>query len=495
MNIYARKRQWKWLLLSGGLIIFLGTLYFTNVIVNKIATEERKNLRLWADAVNRKASLVKYTEDFFAQIKEEERRRVETLAEAYRRLIQSEQENDLTFYLRLIENNKTIPVVLTDENYHILSTNNLEGHSTSKWNKDSLTKHFGTYPPITVHYIANKYHFLFYRDSRLFSELQDVLNDLNQSFINEVVANSASVPVLITDSAMTKIIASGNIDTSLAFPAVIGNILGENKPITVNLSEHGTCLVLYKDSFLLTQLRYFPFIQLIIIGLFLVISYFVFSWTRKSEQDQVWVGMSKETAHQLGTPLSSMMAWIEVMKLDGLKHEALDELQNDIDRLEVITERFSKIGSKPQLQIESLANLIRRSMTYLRARTSSRVEFDLQIPEGEPYLVPLNANLFEWVIENLTKNAVDAMEGHGRLSIRVTEDPKQIYIDFSDTGKGIHKGKFKAIFNPGYTSKKRGWGLGLSLSKRIVEMYHKGYIYVKHSQAGTGTTFRIVLKK
>lgn len=495
MNIYARKRQWKWILFTSGLIIFLGTLYFTNLIVSKIANEERKNLRLWADAVNRKASLVKYTEEFFLQIKEEERRRVEILAEAYRRLIQSEYESDLSFYLRLIENNKTIPVVLTDENLKILSTNNLEGVFNPLWNTDSLRTYFGTYPPIEVPYIANKHHYLFYRDSRLFSELQEVLNDLNKSFINEVVANSASVPVLITDSAMQGIIASGNIDSTLSLTEILEFMQDGNEPIVVNLSEHGKCYVLYRDSFLLTQLRYYPFVQLIIIGLFLLISYLIFSWARKSEQDQVWVGMSKETAHQLGTPLSSMLAWIEVMKMDGVEHNALDELQNDIQRLEVITERFSKIGSKPQLQIESLSELIYRSMAYLRARTSTKVDFNIQIPEGEAFMVPLNANLFEWVIENLTKNAVDAMEGHGKLYIRLTEDPRQIYLDFTDTGKGIQKGKFKAVFHPGYTSKKRGWGLGLSLSKRIVESYHKGQIFVKLSQAGQGTTFRIVLKK
>jgi signal transduction histidine kinase len=246
---------------------------------------------------------------------------------------------------------------------------------------------------------------------------------------------------------------------------------------------------------MLTKLRYYPFIQLAVIGLFLLIAYLLFSQARRSEQNQVWVGMAKETAHQLGTPLSSMMAWVELLKLKGVDHETLVEIEKDVNRLETITDRFSKIGSLARLEPTDIVKLIYDSISYIRSRTSQKVKFIITPDLNTEILVPLNIHLFEWVIENLCKNAADAMEGSGEVHIDLSEDDDHVIIDVSDTGKGIPKSRYKTIFNPGYTSKQRGWGLGLTLSRRIIVNYHSGKIFVRSSVLNKGTTFRIMLKK
>ena len=242
-------------------------------------------------------------------------------------------------------------------------------------------------------------------------------------------------------------------------------------------------------------MRFYPYFQFGIIGLFLFIAYLLFSTARKSEQNQVWVGMSKETAHQLGTPLSSLMAWLELLRLKDADEEAISEMEKDINRLKTISERFSKIGSGTNLIEENIVKIIYDSVEYIKSRTSKNIKYHINIAKNRAIIVPVNLHLFEWVIENICKNAVDAMSGKGELNVDISEDEDSITIDFSDTGKGIPKSSFKAVFNPGYTSKKRGWGLGLSLAKRIINDYHSGKIFVKSSTIDKGTTFRIVLKK
>jgi signal transduction histidine kinase len=252
--------------------------------------------------------------------------------------------------------------------------------------------------------------------------------------------------------------------------------------------------VFYKDSFLLTQLKYYPYVQFFIIGLFLLAAYFLFSTARKEEQNQVWVGMAKETAHQLGTPLSSLVAWVEILKMKNLDEDTITEIQKDVRRFEIITQRFSNIGSLPKLEKENIIKVIYDAVDYVKARSSKKVIFSINLPKDYEYAVPLNIPLFEWVIENLCKNAIDAMDGEGAIDIAVTEESHLVNIDITDTGKGIPKSKFKTVFKPGYTSKKRGWGLGLTLCKRIIEIYHYGKIYVRTSTLGKGTTFRITIK-
>jgi len=254
--------------------------------------------------------------------------------------------------------------------------------------------------------------------------------------------------------------------------------------------------IYHKDSFILTQLRYFPFIQLAVIGLFLLTAYVAFSSSRRSEQDQVWVGMAKETAHQLGTPISSLMAWVELMKsrFDAEDDPLIAEMENDIKRLEVITDRFSKIGSKPILEDHVVYTVISNFIQYFQLRTSDKVIF--KITGDDQVRALLNVPLFDWVTENLLKNAANAIENEGHITVNIIEHlaKEEVFIDITDTGKGIPRSKFDAVFQPGYTTRKRGWGLGLSLTKRIVENYHSGQIFVKDSEIGKGTTFRIILK-
>ncbi len=252
--------------------------------------------------------------------------------------------------------------------------------------------------------------------------------------------------------------------------------------------------VYYRNSFLLTQLQYYPYFQLSVIAVFALVTYLVFSYSRTAEQNRVWIGMAKETAHQLGTPLSSLMAWVEYFRADPDTYDPdiVQEIDKDIHRLEMITSRFSNIGSTPTLQAEDLQQVVESTVNYLRTRISSKVNMRVQ-NEGEPLKVLINAPLFEWVIENICKNAVDAMSGIGDLTIRMQSDKDRAVVDITDTGKGIPKAKLSQVFTPGYTTKKRGWGLGLSLSQRIIENYHRGKLFVKQSELDVGTTFRIVL--
>jgi hypothetical protein len=254
--------------------------------------------------------------------------------------------------------------------------------------------------------------------------------------------------------------------------------------------------VYYHDSFVLTQLKIFPYVQLSVIAIFLLVAYTAFNTSRKSEQNQVWVGLAKETAHQLGTPISSLMAWVELMKekFDAEDDPLIAEMENDIQRLEIVADRFSKIGSKPVLEEHSIYEVVKDFVDYFKVRVSNKIDFEIA---GNPYLrAGLNIPLFDWVLENLLKNAVNAIEnaGHIKVEISGSKTKKQVYIDVTDTGKGIPRSKFDTVFRPGYTTRKRGWGLGLSLTKRMVENYHNGQIFVKDSELGKGTTFRIVLK-
>ena len=253
-------------------------------------------------------------------------------------------------------------------------------------------------------------------------------------------------------------------------------------------------LVCYDESTLLKRLTQWPYVQLGIVMIFVVVAIFALLTSKKAEQNKVWVGLSKETAHQLGTPISSLMAWVEILKEQYPEDALIPEMDQDVQRLQRIAERFSKIGSLPEPVDASMNEVLQHVVDYMDRRTSKRVEMVCQLPDHE-VIVKMNASLFEWVIENLCKNAVDAMEGTGRIVLTLQEEDDQVVVEVADNGKGIRKKDIKNVFTPGFTTKKRGWGLGLSLAKRIVEEYHKGSIFVKQSEVGQGTTFRIELKK
>ncbi len=270
--------------------------------------------------------------------------------------------------------------------------------------------------------------------------------------------------------------------------------LKSKNTIVIDMEDGVFQYVYYDDSVILKRLLIYPYVQLTVVFVFIVIAFLALASTKKAEQNKVWVGLSKETAHQLGTPISSLIAWVEYLRTKDMDPFLLNEMEKDVARLETITERFSKIGSNPDPVPVDINNSICSALSYMSTRISSKVKIYTHLID-EPVPVLMNDSLFAWVIENLTKNAVDAMEGQGEITFQVEERDKVVRIDVTDTGKGIAKSKFKTVFNPGYTTKKRGWGLGLSLVKRIIESYHGGKIFVKSSEVGKGTTFRIELRK
>ena len=334
----------------------------------------------------------------------------------------------------------------------------------------------------------------------LWAEAQEqvIKSDENLDFFFRVLSNNETIPVIVVDSADI-ILFSRNLNPAKTsnqryLDRKLKQMKEENEPFEIVISNDDRQFLYYGHSTILTKLAYYPYVQLAIILLFIVVSYFAFSASRKTEQNKVWVGLSKETAHQLGTPISSLMAWLEIMRSKTTDQEMLNELGKDIKRLEKITERFSKIGSKPILDKENIQEVIDRAMIYLKTRSSDKVIYSVHVPQDE-LVIPLNAELFEWVIENVCKNAIDAINGTGKIDIFISDHTQVVYVDIADNGRGISKSKYKTIFKPGYTTKERGWGLGLSLSKRIVEEYHGGKIFVNDSELDHGTTIRIVLRK
>lgn len=367
------------LVLTGAAIVIIST-FFSNKLAKSLAAEEHKKIELWAEAT--------------------------------RQSILADENTDLEFIISIIEGNKTIPVILADENGLVLSSKNIKEPENN---------------------VAD-----FYRQE-------------------------------------------------------ISRLKYKNPAIEVKLGDT-TQYLYYDESSLLKQLYYFPYVQLGIIFIFMLIAYFAFSSSKKAEQNRVWVGLSKETAHQLGTPISSLLAWVDMLQMRHPEDKMIFEMSKDVSRLRIIAERFSKIGSVPDLQLVSLNETVLTAVNYITNRTSDKVKIQCHFPDKNHIFIKLNVPLFEWVIENLCKNAIDAMDGSGKIYINISKNDKECYIDVKDTGKGIERKKFKTIFNPGFTTKSRGWGLGLSLAKRIVEEYHEGKIFVKSSELNIGTTFRIILK-
>jgi signal transduction histidine kinase len=383
VNIYYRNTIWKLALLVFAVFIGLSSLLYTENLVKRLKTEERKKVELWAEAT--------------------------------RLLINSSDSSEyLPFLSSINENNSTIPVILTDGADNIISARNFD-------------------------------------------------------------------PEKIKDISF--------LQTELA------RIKGKISPIIIDIGAGQINRIYYRESIILRKLTYYPYVQLSVIVLFILVSYMAFSSSRKAEQNQVWVGMSKETAHQLGTPTSSLAGWIEILQLKYPEITITEELSRDLSRLEKVAERFSKIGSRPDLALENIITVINQTIDYLRSRTSSKVVIKIDSGNLNEVLIPINSALFSWVIENVCKNAIDAITGEGEINIRISENDQASLIDISDNGKGIPKSAYKRIFKPGYTTKKTGWGLGLSLAKRIIEEYHDGKIFVRNSEIGKGSSIRIVMNK
>lgn len=381
MKLYYQKLWWKVALLIMAILIAFGSLYYTNELVQKLAIEESKKVELWAEAT--------------------------------RKLGSPETDNqDFGFLLEVIQNNRTVPVILTDSSDRIISYRNI----------DSIKALDSTY---------------------LYAQLSEMKRDKHR--------------------------------------------------ITIQVGNDNINYVYYKQSYLLLQLQIYPYIQLGIILIFILVAYFAFSSSRKAEQNQVWVGLTKETAHQLGTPTSSLMAISEILKERNIEEDIIRELDNDVKRLSIITERFSKVGSRPALANIDIKEVIDNVINYIKSRTSNKIKYNT-IYQTDNTTAKISKTLFEWVIENVCKNAIDAINGEGQITVEVKKIKNLLIIDIADNGKGIPKRRYKDIFKPGYTTKNRGWGLGLSLAKRIVEDYHKGKIFVLNSEIGKGTTFRITIK-
>ena len=386
MEPYLVKQRWKILLLVAAIAIGFTSLFITNNLVNDLALEEQKKIEVWAEAI-REISLITDLSDSI---------------------------QNFSLIVQVLQNNTTVPVMLTDERDSILSYINI---NPKKINTEEKAKRY--------------------------------LNRMKAS----------------------------------------------KNPIVVTLPDDSKNIVYYNDSSTLVRLTYYPYIQLLIIVLFILASYYAFSHSRKAEQNRVWVGLAKETAHQLGTPTSSLLAWFELIKDSNLEPELVENLGKDIGRLEKVTTRFSKIGSTPSLIETNLVSVVNATVNYLDGRVSKKICFTKHFNESDYVPVPINETLFEWVLENIIKNSVDAIQQEGEVSISIIDNTQVVFVDITDTGKGIPRSHFKTIFQPGFTTKSRGWGLGLSLSTRIIEEYHGGKLFVNSSEINKGTTFRIVLRK
>jgi signal transduction histidine kinase len=499
MQHYTQKQTFKWILAIVAIFIMAISLYFSNQLVKNISIDERKKIQLWANAVQKRARLVKITSELFDALKQEERKKAELYAQATQQLLRAAPE-DIPFILDVLKNNTTVPVILTDEHSKVTAFRNIDSNLMLR--KESIDSILSLMKknsePLVIKVYGNKKNFLYYKDSKLLENIHLVFDSIIHSFINDVVTNSLNVPVIYVNETKDKIIASGNIDTSLIntlqkLQEQIKKLAAQNPAVEIDLGNNQNGYIFYAESPVITKLRYYPYIQWIIISVFVLFSYILFSWARKTEQDLIWVGLSKETAHQLGTPISALSAWLDVLKSEHPDNVILNEIEKDIQRLKIISERFSKIGSIPELSRQNIHQIIEGIIDYLQSRLSKNIEIQF-IPFNEELFSNVSKTLIEWVLENVIKNSVDAMDGKGLIVIKTGKiSNHQIYIDIIDKGKGIPKNLFKTIFKPGFSTKKRGWGLGLSLSKRIIEEYHKGKIFVHYSEPSKGTCIRIVL--
>jgi len=494
-----RNPFWKWLLFASAVAIFTVIIIYSNQLIRKIAQEERQRIEIWAGAITYKTQIINETERFFDSIRIEEGNQATIFAMAVKKVAEASLSEDITFYQDIISANKTVPTIIAGRNGDIDAAINVPDSVLKMRNIRELGESRRDYDSLKLSYYKHDYVIVYYKNSHIYGDFREMIDNLLESFFEETVINSASVPVIITDSTQINVIAAGNIDSAIIeapfkVNARLETMREENEPIVLDWLDRGKCYVFYEESTVLKQLRLFPYIQYGIIFVFILIAYLLFSVTRRSEENRVWVGMSKETAHQLGTPISSLMAWTELLKEMPIDQSIPQEIGKDVHRLETIAQRFSKIGSVPVLEDTDIVPIIDEFTSYLQTRISSMVSIRFDKPD-HPIVVPLNKQLFEWVIENLCKNSADAMNGKGSITVTIEEDKNKVYIDITDTGKGIPSNMHRRIFSPGYTSKSRGWGLGLTLARRIINEYHKGKLFVKSSVIDQGTTMRIQLKK
>ena len=444
MNLYTHKKRWKWALAIVALLIVGASLWYTNYLVKSIAEQETNQVQLWAAAMEQHAGMMKSTEEFFGKVSEQEQLRVELLALAYRQVLDFSSNENTGIYLEIIKNNISIPLIITDDKGQIMFSNNLPDDQKDKKKFDAdLKSAYSKFAPIKIDPGYGQVQWLYYNESLIYTELKAVLDDMINHFMEEITLNTLGAPVIITNEDGSEIINYGNLDSLMMQDSAyvrhqLEVMRSENDPLEIDFMNMGKAYIYYRNTDLVEQMKFFPILQFIVIALYLLIAYLLFSWARRSEQNQIWAGMAKETAHQLGTPISSLMGWVELLKMQETPFAGTEEMEKDIDRLQVVTDRFSKIGSIPMLEPTDIIPVVQDTMDYLQHRFSKKFEFDIQLPEG-PLVVPLVPSLFRWVLENLTKNAVDAMGDHGKITLELIEASDEIYIDLTDTGKGITK--------------------------------------------------------
>lgn len=492
------------------------SLWVSNSTVQKVSDRERLRAKQWADAIKKKAELVAFTNKAFNQLRAYERKKIQLYLDATKVIsdpIMGDFIPDYSFPLRIIKDNTDIPVILVDDQNVLSGSVNVELDTSAIRKKyptltakalntayeDSLLKLTQewrkTHEPFTIEVTEGLTMTYFYTDTKQTIQLERERDSLIQAFNNELIKDTKLIPVILMNESNDSIIASNLPNkriTDTSIKKTLAQFKAVNDPISISFGKNNHNWLYFDNSDELKQLQYYPYIQFLIIGLFIFIGYLLFSTFRKAEQNQVWAGMAKETAHQLGTPLSSLMAWIQLLEAQNIDPSILAEMQKDVERLDNVSQRFSKIGSETQLYPNDIQQTVQNVLDYLRPRISQKVQLSADLLP-DPILSAHNPPLMEWVMENIMKNAVDAMESKGAIHVKVSTSPEWVHIDISDTGKGLHPKQFKTIFNPGYTTKKRGWGLGLSLVKRIVKDYHKGKVFVLSSELGKGTTFRISL--
>lgn len=492
------KRTFVILLLAFSLL-FMGLLLFSKHLVSELQVEEKNKVSLWVGTVQKRAQLMEDIQAVFEQLDSMENERAHLFAMAYRRIIDLPGHVDLTFYEQFINSNKSIPYILADEEGHINATRNIsdaymETINTPEKLKKALKDE--QYETIPISYLPGQYIYLHYKESNLSVRLRKLFVENFESFTNDVIQNAPSVPVIVTDTTRSEVFTFGNVDSSLIRnPEKLSLTLADmERKITPFRIKYGSnqALVFYEDSLVLRMTRIFPYILGASILVFFIILIIGLLYNQHLEHNYLWAGLTKETAHQLGTPLSALMAWAELLKNEQVNPEIVNEIEKDIGRLNIISRRFSNIESQPEMQHTDIVETIRNFMDYFRHRISSKINIEV-LAETEPLYTFINVNLFEWVLENLGRNAVDAMEGEGDIRIICGKERRQIYIDFKDNGKGISRKNMRKIFQPGFTTKKRGWGVGMTLCQRIIQSYHHGSIEVRQTELGKGTTFRITL--
>ncbi|MBR3958799.1 MAG: HAMP domain-containing histidine kinase [Bacteroidales bacterium] len=504
---YKKSRKGKWIIITATLVLGFAALWTINRFAQQIRNSEQEKVRLWANAIGQKAELVSSTETFFNEVGIDERRKVKLYIDVLQSFNNKDLGSDAQFYLNyvsyIVDSSRT-PFMILDSDSTITSCGNIhqspqqDGALIGTKVTPQLLALFADNPPF--HYqIWGIPLTLLYRESQIYSDMRAMLDNLNRSFLSEVTNNSVFVPVIVVDSSRTSVLGSGNISpdqfsTPQRLQDKLKDMASENTPIALRLANQSLAYVYYESTPLLKMLRIIPLIYLFLAILLLLISYNLFRTARSEEENRVWVGMAKETAHQLGTPISSLSGWADYLQGKTLEEPYLSEIRKDIDRLDTIARRFSKIGSVPELSDDDLCEIIRHTISYMEKRSPRKVHFVTTLPD-RPVVAPVNRYLFEWVIENICKNAIDAMEGNGTFTTILTTEGNNINIDLCDTGKGIPASQQKYIFESGFSTKQRGWGLGLSLARRIVQEYHKGRIFLKYSIPGQGSVFRITLKQ